>query len=209
MLGWGLRAGAVFALVVASGCASYVGNARPFDRARVTREAGWITAGPVQPVRQRQAADCGPAALSMVAGRWEMPLSLETAMAAIPDMTEHGAKLGNLRHAARELGLLAFVIRGDRSILTHELRQGRPVVVGLLQRHRRRRIRSHYEVVVAMHPERGEVVTLDPASGWRVRHWEDLEDEWKPAGRPALVVLGPDFRQAVRTEPAARSQGVQ
>lgn len=186
-----VEAGALLLGALVVGCASYVGNARPFDRSRIATEPGWVTAGSVEPVRQRQPTHCGPAALSMVAQRWRIPLTLEGAIGAIPEITEQGTKLGDLRHAARELGLLAFAVKADRDILTHELRRGRPVVLGLLQRHRRRRIRSHYEVAVALHPGRGEVVTLDPASGWRVRDWEDLQREWKPAGHPALVVLGP------------------
>lgn len=48
-----------------------------------------------------------------------------------------------------------------------------------------------FEVVVAMHPAMDEFVTLDPALGARTRSWANLDAEWRPVGRPALVVLGP------------------
>ncbi|MFO0744233.1 MAG: hypothetical protein U1F43_00975 [Myxococcota bacterium] len=52
---------------------------------------------------------------------------------------------------------------------------------------------SHFEVVVALRPSAtgDEVVTIDPGRGWPVRRWADLDAEWEPAGRPALVVVGP------------------
>ena len=48
---------------------------------------------------------------------------------------------------------------------------------------------SHYEVVVAARGD--EIVTLDPAAGWRVRSWKAFDAEWRLAAYPALVVLGP------------------
>jgi ABC-type bacteriocin/lantibiotic exporter with double-glycine peptidase domain len=179
------------AMCVLAGCASYIGGARSADPARVHDEPGWITAAHTPVVGQSRPAECGPAALAMVAGRWQVPLALEDATRLVPEPTERGVKLGHLRDAAREIGLLAFAIRGDRSTLVHELREGRPVVVGLLLPHRRGRVRSHYEVVVAIRPETDEVMTIDPAAGWRIRHWRDLDAEWLPAGRAAMVVLGP------------------
>jgi hypothetical protein len=72
----------------------------------------------------------------------------------------------------------------------HELERGRPVVVGLLRARGSQRL-SHFEVVVGYHPTRREVATIDPAGGFGIRKWRDLAAEWNPAGRPALVVLGP------------------
>jgi hypothetical protein len=50
-------------------------------------------------------------------------------------------------------------------------------------------------VVVAVHPLTDQFVTIDPAVGWRARSWADLDAEWRPVGRPTLVVLGPQSRQ--------------
>lgn len=180
---------AVFALV--AGCISYRGGARSIDPDRLTAEAGWIVAAPTPAIRQRESRDCGAASLAMIAGRWHVPLSVEEAVAALPAPTTHGTRLGDLRDAARALGLTAFAITGDRETLVHELRAGRPVIVGLLLPYGGRRALSHFEVVVAVHPVDGRFVTIDPASGWRARTWEALDAEWRPAGRPTLVVLGP------------------
>jgi ABC-type bacteriocin/lantibiotic exporter with double-glycine peptidase domain len=190
---------AILALAVASAaaaCAHYSGGARPIDPARVSHEPGWVTAAPTPMIHQRGLADCGPAALAMVAGRWHVGLTPAEARKAMPAPTPSGVKLGDLRQAARAHGLMAFAVSGDMSVLEHEIRAGRPVIVGLLRPYGRDRAISHYEVVVALRASPGsddrEVVTIDPGGGWQVRKWKDLDAEWKPAGRPALVVLGPE-----------------
>ena len=50
---------------------------------------------------------------------------------------------------------------------------------------------THYEVVVAYHPERREVVTLDPAEGWRVSPLKGFELEWAASEHTAIVALPP------------------
>jgi ABC-type bacteriocin/lantibiotic exporter with double-glycine peptidase domain len=172
-------------------CTSYTGGARSVDPGRVTTEAGWIVA-PTPELRQRGSHDCGAAALAMIAGRWDVGLSVDGAIAALPATPPgEGTRLGDLRDAARSAGLTAYAITGDRETLVHELRAGRPVIVGLLLPYGSRKVQSHYEVVVAVHPADGRVVTIDPARGWRARRWADLDAEWLAAGRPTLVVLGP------------------
>jgi len=135
--------------------------------------------------------DCGAAALAMIAGRWHVALSVEGATKTLPAPTKQGTRLGDLRDAARAQGLTAFTIAGDRATLVHELRAGRPVIVGLLLPFGAKRVQSHYEVVVAVNLTSDQFVTINPASGWRTRSWADLDTEWRPAGRPTLVVLGP------------------
>jgi len=181
----------VAVLACLAGCLSYTGGARTLDPARLTEEPGWIIAAPTPELRQRAALDCGAASLAMVAGRWHVSFTLDAAKASLPAPTEAGTRLGDLRDAARAHGLVAFAIAGDRETLVHELGAGRPVIVGLLLPYGARRAMSHYEVVVAVHPEDGRFATIDPAGGWRVRTWAALDAEWRPAGRPTLVVLGP------------------
>lgn len=176
----------VIALLVASGCAVYSGGGRSIDPARVSNEPGWITASRTPEIRQRSLLDCGAAALAMVAGRWDVQIELDDPAIARPSKT--GVSLGDLRSAARSHGLVAFAIKADRATLDRELRAARPVIVGLLRPYSRSKATSHYEVVVAMRGD--EIVTLDPAAGWRVRTWESLEAEWRPAAYPALVILG-------------------
>jgi ABC-type bacteriocin/lantibiotic exporter with double-glycine peptidase domain len=169
------------------GCAiGYSGAARPTSAGAIAEEPGWVSA-PVGEVRQRADNDCGPAALAMVAARWDRPLALAAITTAIAP-TEKGARLGALRDFARAHGLRAFAVAGDRALLEHELGRGRPVIVGLIRPHGRE-ARTHYEVVVAVHAD-GRVATVDPAAGWQVRPWAGLEAEWQPAGHPAMVVVG-------------------
>lgn len=175
------------AVLVASGCATYAGGGRPIDPARVANEPGWITAAPTPPIRQRSFLGCGPAALAMVAARWNVHISMNDR--GIPAPAKNGVSLGGLRAAARSHGLAAYAINANRATLDHELRAGRPVIVGLLRPYSRSQATSHYEVVIATRGD--EIVTLDPAAGYRVRTWSSLEAEWRPAAYAALVVLGP------------------
>jgi ABC-type bacteriocin/lantibiotic exporter with double-glycine peptidase domain len=189
------RAAAALALLGAAGCASMGGRSRTFDEARLSTDGGWIMAAPAPLVRQEGSQDCGAASLAMIAGHWRRALTLDEAAAALtaaaaPARPTQGARLGDLRDVARARGLTAFAIVGDRATIVHELEARRPVIVGLHIRKGPRRALSHYEVVVAMNARDDRFVTIDPASGWRVRSWADFDAAWLPAGRPALVVVG-------------------
>ncbi len=157
---------------------------------RLTNEPGWIVAAPTPEVRQREAKDCGAASLAMIAGRWHVGLTADAVGAALPAPTERGTRLGDLRDVARAHGLTAFAITGDRDTLVRELRAGRPAIVGLVIPAGRSRQLTHFEVIVAVHPADEQFATIDPATGWRVRSWTDLDAEWAPGGRPMLVVVG-------------------
>jgi ABC-type bacteriocin/lantibiotic exporter with double-glycine peptidase domain len=157
-------------LLLISGCAPYSGSARPIDPARVS-EPGWLDAAGVPLVRQQRYADCGAAAMAMVASFWRGPTSEDDVLAITPASPTKGIKAGHLRAAAQK--------------------HGRPVLVGLVKPHGRKG-RSHYEVVVAIHPALRKVVTLDPAAGWRENSYEGFVAEWQPAKRTTLVVLPPD-----------------
>ena len=190
------------ALVAAlAACTHYSGGAHAIAPGQVQRDPGWIKTEPAPTVHQRGNADCGLAALAIVAGRWHLAMTLDDALRVVEEPSPHGVRLGQLRGAARASGLTAFAVRGDRSLLDHEIRAGRPVIVGLLRPYGRDRALSHYEVVVALRASADDprIVTIDPAGGWQVRTWTDLDAEWKPAGRPALVVLGPTRDLATAT----------
>lgn len=190
------RSAPLVALLGVAGCMAYAGGARPIDPARVTAAAGWIIAPSTPALRQRDARDCGAAALAIVANRWQVGLSVAAATAALPAATLAGVRLADLRTTARAHDLAAFAVAGDRATLVHELRAGRPVIVGLVLPLRPLgplgggRAVHHYEVVVAMLASGDQFATIDPASGWRARSWAALDAEWRPAGRPTLVVLG-------------------
>jgi ABC-type bacteriocin/lantibiotic exporter with double-glycine peptidase domain len=183
-------AAAAIALVGVAGCVSPGGRSRTFEQARLGSTEGWVVAAPTPTVRQAGPRDCGAASLAMVAGRWQVGLSIEEATAALAGSPTEGVRLGDLREVARAHGLKAFALAADRGTLIHELGAGRPVIVGLLIPYAPGQARRHYEVMVAAHPVDDQFVTIDPALGWRVRGWPDLDAEWLPAGRPALVVTG-------------------
>jgi ABC-type bacteriocin/lantibiotic exporter with double-glycine peptidase domain len=186
----GLRAvvGGWIAMLVLTACQlPYTGGARPVRPEALA--SGWYRAAATQVVRQHQETDCGLAALAMVASAWGRRWSVADLDHQLPP-GEHGVKLGALRDLARTRGLEAYAIRGTAADLTRELSHGRPVVLGLILPYDRSHNASHYEVAVAIHPDDGAVVTIDPASGqWRQRSRQVLDLEWQPAGFATLVVV--------------------
>jgi ABC-type bacteriocin/lantibiotic exporter with double-glycine peptidase domain len=187
------RAGrALLFLVVSLGLAacrlSYTGGARAVNPSEL--DAQWLRARPTPVVTQHQLTDCGLAALAMVAGTWGRQWSVDELAHQAPP-SSRGVKLGVLRDVARARGLEAYAISGKQSDLDTELRKGHPVVVGLILPLERDHAVAHYEVVVAMNPRDGSVVTIDPATGKYLRRTRTVLDaEWKPVGYPTLVVVG-------------------
>ena len=203
-----MRAGPVATLVVIlngmTACQlSYNGGARRVSPTEI--DSGWYRAAATPVVRQQQESDCGLAALAMVAGTWGRRWSVAELTSQLPP-TERGVKLGALRDLARARGLEAYAIKGTTHDLEHELQAGRPVVLGLILPYEQNRNASHYEVAIAINPDDGAVVTIDPASGsWRERTRKVLELEWKSAGFAALVVTGDHHEvQPAAADTAAR-----
>lgn len=152
--------------------------------------AAWLRAAPTPVILQVQRQDCGLAALAMVAGAWGQTWSLPELAHAVPPTSE-GVKLGRLRDVARARGLEAYAVKGTFADLAHELANHHPVLVGLVLPFDQRNNLHHYEVVVALNPADGTVVTRDPATGaLRKRSHDVLDLEWKHAGYAALVVIG-------------------
>jgi ABC-type bacteriocin/lantibiotic exporter with double-glycine peptidase domain len=176
----------------------YRGGARSVQPTQI--DDGWVRAAPTPVVKQRQQTDCGLAALAMVAGAWGRHWTLDDLSHRLPP-GDHGIKLRNLRDLARERGLEAYAIKATREDIRKELVQGRPVLLGLMLPHDRKRNRSHYEVAIALDPRDGTVVTIDPATGeWMKRAPKVLDIEWKAAGYAALVVVG-DKQRTVGATP--------
>jgi ABC-type bacteriocin/lantibiotic exporter with double-glycine peptidase domain len=178
------------ALITATGCRlSYTGGAKSVNTAQL--DTSWLRASATPVVKQKSQVDCGLAALAMIAGAWGQTWSVEDLRRDVK-MSAKGAKLGALRDAARARGFEAYAIAGKHEDLRRELEQGRPVMLGLQLPFEQNRALHHYEVVVAMNPRDGTVVTLDPATGKYLQRTKAvLEKEWKPVGYPTLVVVGP------------------
>jgi ABC-type bacteriocin/lantibiotic exporter with double-glycine peptidase domain len=185
------------AVVPLAGCT--LGSARSVAWPAIEREPGWTLAPGVTLVPQRARLDCGPAALTMLAGRWQPDARIEEVRRQLREVDPGGAEAGHaagaLREVARRRGLQAFLIEGTFRDLEAELQRGRPVLVGLVKPTRGGG-RPHYEVVVGLNRTSGHVLTADPERGWRKDTLAGFLSEWQPAGRLALVALGPAARVA-------------
>jgi predicted double-glycine peptidase len=173
---------------LAGGCVRYAGPARTISPSEIAESDGWRRVPQMTLVRQQHDAECGVAAVAMVLGRWLGPTDLASVLASVPTLGK-GLRARQIRDLLRARGLRSFVIAGTFADLEHEVSAGRPVVVGTLKRLSDRTARSHYEVVVAVHPERQLVVTLDPSLGWRQSSYAGFDSEWSLSGRTTIVTL--------------------
>lgn len=175
-------------LLVLAGCSSYLGSAKTVDPAELGE--GWLLARDVPQLLQKSEEDCGAAALAMVLSHWGLPCATEEVARELPPEPGRGIKAGALRDFARRKGLSAFLIHGTFDDLRKELAQGRPLIVGLIKPHVQGGL-THFEVVVGLHPERRDVLTIDPARGWTSNSFDGFLAEWDPAKRLTLVFLKP------------------
>jgi ABC-type bacteriocin/lantibiotic exporter with double-glycine peptidase domain len=184
----------VLALVVllgASACvsySSYVGTAQPFAPEQLDRDPGWLAVRNVPVVRQQSRIDCGAAAIAMIVSFWTTQPSSQL-LTALRPVRPPGLEAGRLRDFARHHHLQSYLVSGSVDDLERELAAGRPVLVGLYKPQRKGSV-THYEVVVGLHRQKGIVVTLDPAAGWRQNYLINFIEEWKPAGYLTLVIVG-------------------
>lgn len=174
-----------------SGCVSYstyTGSATAFAPAQLEREPGWLAVRDVPVVKQQSEIDCGAAAIAMVVTYWTTEPAARL-LAELRPVRKPGLEAGRLRDFARRRDLAAYLVSGQVADLERELAAGRPVLVGLVKPQRKGAL-THYEVVVGFNRQRGIVVTLDPARGWRQNDLRGFLAEWKPAANLALVILG-------------------
>ena len=122
---------------------------------------------------------------TMVLNFWQ-PERAKELLANLP--LDRQASAGELRDAARDRGLSAFVVEGEPEDLVHELEEGRPVIVGVAKPTTKAAV-AHYEVVVGMHRASRRVATYDPADGIRQNTFGGFLMEWKSAGSVLLVIM--------------------
>ena len=184
--GYRARAPSVWLVaLVATGC--YRGSAHDASAESIARDPAWIVVN-VPQVRQTGTSDCGAAALASVLGYWGRPTPLATIESAT-NAGSGGASAGALERFARERGLYAYVFYGDVSDLEHELRSGRPVIVGVVKPYSAGHGLAHYEVVTGYEPRTKRVLTFDPARGLRENDLPGFLAEWQPTKRVALVAF--------------------
>ncbi len=187
--------------LLACSCSAYMGGATTLPQKDLQDEPGWVAVRGVQPLRQKDDHDCGPTALSMVLNYWQ-PERANEGLATLP--LDRQASAGELRDAAKQRGLAAYVVEGEPDDLVHELEQGRPVIVGVAKPTTQDAV-AHYEVVVGMHRASRRVATYDPAAGIRQNTFGGFLTEWQAAGRVLLVIMPKAGGQAEQAAPQARS----
>lgn len=178
-------------MLCAAGC-GYAGSSVPFEEAELDRTPGWVAVRGVPVVRQAAAEDCGAAALGMVSRYWGVPLGSDDIAASGLIVAGRGSSARDLRDLARKNGLHSFLFHGQWEDLENEIAAGRPVIVGLVK-FTGSGAATHYEVVVAVHPERKLVVTHNPAQGPRQNSFGGFRQEWDPAGYLTLVFSRAEF----------------
>jgi ABC-type bacteriocin/lantibiotic exporter with double-glycine peptidase domain len=184
--------------VAASGC--YTGAARDVTPRQIAEAEGdptWRLVHDVPFVAQQEDNDCGAAALEMAFGYYRLPPARLKA-------DDRGLRAGDLRDAARAVGLQAFVISGTFGDLLEQVERGRPVVVGLAKPISNGSALAHYEVVVGMNRERRLIRSLDPARGLRENSFEGFAREWVPT-RQVMIVMFPAVVPGARVPGAPAS----
>jgi ABC-type bacteriocin/lantibiotic exporter with double-glycine peptidase domain len=186
---------------LSGGCAHvYIGSATNLPEQKFAHEAGWISVQNVPLQHQRDEHDCGPTALAMVLDFFQPERRGEAL--ALPH--DRQLTVAELRDAARQRGLTAFIVEGTPEDLVFELSHGRPAIVGVAKPTLSSAV-THYEVVVGINKESQQFATLDPAVGLRQNSFRGFLMEWQATGRVLLVIAAPDPNPAPK--PAAPALG--
>ncbi len=180
---------ALIVVVAAAGCVMRPGTAESVGYDTLRHDDGWLLLDDVRFVPQESEQDCGAAALSMVLARWGLDVPVATLQEECAVPGTEGLRAGALRDAARRRGLSAYLIAGGVADIEHELRRGRPVVVGLIKTLGPASA-SHFEVVVGLRKSE-QVAALDPARGLVRDALPAFAAEWAATHGATLVVFRP------------------
>jgi len=153
-----------------------------------TKQPGWIWIAGVPEVLQPGNKDCGAAALSAVLAYWGRSVAPQQIRKDLHLAEGKGLLASELLAYARTHGFDAYAFQGQWADVLSELRDGRPLIVGVAKRYGKELL-SHYEVVVGVQPVTEWVLTLDPAHGWRQNEWSGFMKEWEPTGRVIIVLF--------------------
>lgn len=178
-------------LALSLGCASYRGTASTAQPSVVAREGQWMMVPRFPLVLQRENDDCGAAALAAVLRYWGFratPQSIEGALGHAGNRL----RAGDMEAHARSVGLKSYVFFGTMTDVVHELKQGRPVIVGLGKTIDAKRALSHYEVIVGYEPRKKLLLLLDPGRGWQVDSLDGFAKEWALSKGVTMVAFLPE-----------------
>jgi ABC-type bacteriocin/lantibiotic exporter with double-glycine peptidase domain len=181
----------VVVAVLAAGCVAFPGPGRQATYEELRQQEGWVLLDAVPVVKQDSLQDCGAASLSMVFEHWGVDVSADTLMQECAVEGEEGLRAVALRDAARRRGFSAYLFAGRVADLEHELRRGRPVVVGVIKSAGPLSV-AHFEVVVGLHPREERVAALDPARGLVCNSLPEFAAEWAATDGVTLVVFRPE-----------------
>jgi ABC-type bacteriocin/lantibiotic exporter with double-glycine peptidase domain len=181
------------------GCASYSGTASTVQPSAVSQDGQWIMVPHFPLVLQDTTHDCGAAALSSVMRFWGYPVS---SRAIEESLGRKDARLsaGDIETYARRAGLSSYVFFGTMKDVVHELRAGRPVIVGLGKKYEEGKAVSHYEVVVGYEPKKKLVLLLDPGRGWQTDSLDGFAKEWALSKAVTIVAFLPEPDHRVSQE---------
>jgi ABC-type bacteriocin/lantibiotic exporter with double-glycine peptidase domain len=169
--------------LVSQGCL-YQGAGRSIDEPEVAEGAMDRVSGfPL--VLQVGEQDCGAAALSATLQHWGTAIDIAEVRRIAGD-EDAPLRADALREVARRKGYDAFLVRGSVEDLREEVRAGRPVIVGMLKPYVGEQWFAHYEVVTAIGAK--EIITMDPANGWRRYPLGGFEEEWKRSNHLTMIV---------------------
>jgi len=175
------------AITLGAGCA--LPTARPISASSLQQDPDWLYLAAVPAVEQVSREGCGAACLAMVLQYWGHEVSPEELERECVVPGIEGIRAASLRDAARRRGLSAYLFAGTVEDVEHELRRGRPVIVGLAHP-RGDAYLSHFQVVVGLHPSRQDVAVLEPAVGHLMRDaLVDFAVAWGRARNVMLVVF--------------------
>jgi predicted double-glycine peptidase len=186
-----VRATSLVALLLAVACAGQRSSARSVDEVQLATEPGWQRVS-FSGVRQTHDKDCGAAALSSVLHFWGHKDSARQIDERLRRSSDLGLRAGDLRDYARSRALSAYVFFGTLSDLRHELGQGRPVIVGVVQPRSEAELLSHYEVVIGHNAQRRSILTWDPARGLREDSEHEFARQWASSKGVTLVIFDPE-----------------
>jgi len=139
---------------------------------------------------------CGSASIAMVMRYWDgkerQPVGPDAApaniQAALFSRAAHGIYASSMESYLSRSGYRVFAFDGQWSDLEHNLRLGRPLIVGLKASGPRGPL--HYVVVVGIDSVRGFVYMNDPAQQKMLRvSREGFESEWKPTRNWTLLAV--------------------
>jgi predicted negative regulator of RcsB-dependent stress response len=189
-----------FALLSLSSCITITPRS-----AKTSAEASAIANMPMQ---KWGIESCGAGSLSTVLQHYGDPTTMQSWDATLPK-TRGGVMTVDLLIAARQKGFEARLATGDQTLITTELREGRPVILMLQVINS---LGSHYDffhyiVADGIDPQHNLIRTQFGDGKARWVTFERLEKAWAGGGHTAILIHPRDVNDSIRAAVALEDQG--